>query len=100
MNRRSILDELTLEQLRKRARLTRERGIRVSPELEAAIAAREAAQRTPEAHHDRLIKAIDYELNVYGVVSLAGIIVSMLDARGKTDDNSPKATYYRTAELL
>lgn len=52
---------------------------------------------TPERHHDRLMDEIEYELDTYGLSSLAGVIASMIDSRIEDEDNSPEAKAYREA---
>jgi hypothetical protein len=51
---------------------------------------------TPEAHHDRLMTEINYELDTYGPHSLADMIASIIDAR--IGDEDEPASNYHTAE--
>jgi hypothetical protein len=55
---------------------------------------------TPESHHDHLMQEIEYEIDTYGLASLAEVIASLLDARADDDNHSHSATQYRAARRL
>jgi hypothetical protein len=54
---------------------------------------------TPEAHHDALMDEIDYEVNTYGVESLADLISNVLSARCDEEYTTPEKAKFYTAAM-